>query len=229
MLRALRCLTLAILLLIFLLSNASASTFEITYDKTFTVEEFNFWKEAYLQDQVFHVSEGPALLHMSLLLNTGAAPVIYHAGGSTYNFPIFGVRTLAHDFYGYAKTAVSNVTATFGTKTWDLDDIQTPDFGIGLAGLWMDAPLIDGGTADIVLDLRDMDGMCTIGWMWMTLYLVGMYQNGRADLMDYTQPYTLSGFDGVARIRAVDPVPEPAAMVLLGIGLIGLVGTRRII
>lgn len=228
MLRTLRYSILIILLFTFSFSNAWALIFEITYDKTYTEEEIDYWQMSFGDDrQIFGVNEGPALLHMSLLLNTEAAPIIYYAGGSTFHLPVFGDRTLAHDFYGYANAAISNLTATFGNKTWGLEDIITPDFGLGVAGLWMDAPLINGGTSDIVLDMGDSDGRCMIGWMWINSSLLSMYQDGHADIMDYTEPYLLFGNDGIATIHAVNTISEPTSLLLLGLGLFCLAGIRR--
>lgn len=229
MLRPLRHIILAVLFFTFSFSNAWALVFEIAYDKTYSLEEISYWKMAYGSEtqQIFGVNVGPALLHMSLLLNTEAAPILYYAEASTFHFPVFGDRTLAHNFYGYANDAISNLIATFGNKTWGLEDLRNPNFGLGVAGLWMDAPLINGGTSDIVLDLEDSEGRCTIGWMWMNTSLLSMYQDGRADIMDYAQPYTLFGVGGVATIHAVNSVPEPTTMLLLGLGFIGLTVMRR--
>ena len=71
-------------------SNAWALVYEVTYEKTFTAEEIITWRATYGYDQILCVREGPASLHMSLYLDAEAAPVIFHAAGSTLTIPLSG-------------------------------------------------------------------------------------------------------------------------------------------
>ncbi|MCZ7591284.1 MAG: PEP-CTERM sorting domain-containing protein [Kiritimatiellae bacterium] len=102
---------------------------------------------------------GSVLLNASYLLDTDAAPVILISAGTS-----FGEFTYPVDWYGYDASAVSALTASFGTKTWEVDDIELliPEFGIQ-SHVWFDAPLVHGATPNTWLTLSDDDGDITFG------------------------------------------------------------------
>lgn len=126
-----------------------ADLFFVDYTVTINIED---------GDTVFGES-GSVLLNASYLLDTDAAPVVLISAGTT-----FGDFTYPVDWYGYDASAVSAFTASFGTKSWEVDDIEllAPESGIQ-SHIWFDAPLVHGATPNTWLQLGDEDGDIIFG------------------------------------------------------------------
>ena len=90
---------------------------------------------------------GPTPVDTTFLLDTDAAPVVVQpAGTGAWTFPL----------YGYDISAISDLSVTFGTKTWDTSHVLVRNAIVGFdAHVWFDAPVADGATPEIWLYLAD--------------------------------------------------------------------------
>lgn len=163
-------------------TNATADLYQVTHEVTYTEEAFYDIP----CDSIFGEDTGPVHVTLTFLIDTEGGPLYYYPEGSTITVESHGERTALNDFYGYDASAISNLSVTFGTNTWDTDDLTVPNFGIGDAGVWFDAALADGATPNIVIDLWDSDGRINFGWMQLAFGGIRIYQDGTSDITDFT-------------------------------------------
>ena len=116
---------------------AGSEIFEITYEVT--LNDFDV-------PTLFGASP-PTLVSTSFLLDTEAAPVVVIPAG-TDGWPV--------DLFGYDVSALSEVSVTFGTKTWDISHVESSLAAVGFAAhVWFDEELANGATPETWFFLAD--------------------------------------------------------------------------
>jgi len=116
---------------------AGSEIFEITYEVTF--DDFS--------PPIVFGASAPTFVSTRFLLDTEAAPVVVIPAG-TGDWPV--------DLFGYDISALSEVSVTFGTKTWDGSHVAstTPEAGFD-AHVWFDEALANGATPETWFVLSD--------------------------------------------------------------------------
>lgn len=175
-------------------------------------------------DSVFGVA--PADLPFSLTVQVDTSSGVDSASAGDPTNVLGTDYTFAHDVWSYN---VVSATYTFGSKTWESDDILTLDFGDGIdnAKIFVDAELVGGASVDLVsFRMQDGDGFVIAGGRACgadcTITDGLQIRDFNGDAISETDDFILfSGYE-----ISVTGVPEPGTLLLLGASLIGIVVLR---
>jgi len=213
-----------------MVSYASADLFRVTYQVTFTDLEFEVFIDRKYGPPIFGQLTGPVVASASFLIETGAAPDIYYQAGETYLIGSY-LHTARHDFYIYSASRISELSCTFGTKTWDTNDISP--FNVSFpTEVWFDRPLTDGATPMMRMMLEDSDGRIELGGAGSgggsypsEIFLYEL--SSVADFLNHEEIWKVLEPGATVSVQAITPVPEPSLMVLLGLSVLSIAGLRR--
>ena len=129
-------------------------------------------------------------------------------------------------FYGYSAAGITAASLTFGTKTWTLSDLLPETVRGQQADFWTNADLALGAPRRLAVTFDDADGTLELGNIYLKtgqsiFHTVDIYDN-------QPNPYTVAGGNyTLSTSVAPTPVPEPASLLFVGTGLVGLVMRRR--
>ncbi len=200
-------------LVLLLVSTAPADLYRVTYEATLSAEELEPPRGP--EFPVFGRLGVESSVFASFIVDTTAPPAYEYAAGD----PVGGYTAL-HDFYGYELSTISDLTATFGSKTWDTSDVYVPDLTAGSAAVWFDAPLHDGATPHMMLRLVDSDGLIYLNGMYRTATEYGMYSDGSFLIID-NDGDSVRGEGATVTVTRVVPVPSAAILGIVGLAAAG--------
>ncbi|ATU65184.1 PEP-CTERM sorting domain-containing protein [Piscinibacter gummiphilus] len=184
-------------------------------------------------------SAAPLALTFSGTFNTVENPVF--GTGLNYEFSTsFFIESTANPvdtlvsggttFYGYAADAISGFAATFGNHTFTELLISTIADGHA-AAIYFDSPLSSGNVSNFFVRAADGAGSislgsldCSEGPCEYTAYGYVVQATGGVSAAYDT---ALSGTPGSPPVSAPVPEPETLALMLAGLGLVGVFANRR--
>ena len=117
-------------------STASASIYELTFSGTYDISSL-FGPDLFGEPGPTAAFEYSITIDTSLDTNTDAILT-----GDT-----IGIFTAAHDFYGYSASSIIASSITFGSQTFDVDDLEVQTLAAGVtADFWLDTDISTGAT-----------------------------------------------------------------------------------
>jgi hypothetical protein len=198
----------ALLVLLVTVTVSVAAIFEITYEVTLDdIDDLN------RGTGVLGVSQAVTMT-TSFTIDTEAAPVLILPSGTV---DILG--RIWPTLYGYSRAAISGLSVTFGTQTWNVNDLRlllpaSVPFG---AEVWFDAPLADGATPKtaMVLESLPSGNLMEFGVFWCSLMSCFLLDNVRVE--EDTTSGTVLGNGMNVTVSASQlphitppPIPRPA-------------------
>jgi hypothetical protein len=202
---------------------ASAALFSVSY----TTTPSDFYNNG---GAVFGVSS-PTTVSTRFLLDTTAGPSVFIPAGTVLGngSPAYAFAT---DLYGYSAASISELSVTFGTQTWTVNDIvpfNLNSSAVPAMAIWFNQALQAGAHPTTWMYLSNPSGSFSFGACTTCNASVG---GTSAQLDNFSMVFdTISGH-GVqsafnSNITTVNTVPIPAAVWLFGSGLVGLVPFAR--
>lgn len=145
--------------------------------------------------------------------------------GSQTAFSAAGTSTV-HDFYGYSRAGIVASNVTFGNMTWTANDLRT----LGPVG---------GQFADFFVDTDLTVAAPTMIWSAFrnsqSGLILGLAGNSDSNLLFMTTRVVVNDVSSnrpaggnYSLTSSMTPVPEPASLLFVGSGLLGLVARRRL-
>ena len=130
------------------------------------------------------------------------------------------------DFYGYSAAGFTASSLTFGTKTWTLSNLSSQTIKGQDADFWTNTDLTLGAPTSIAALFGHGDGVLKLGGIYLK---GGQFLFKNVDISQFLPDAYGAMGGGYALSTSVTPaaVPEPASLLFVGTGLVGLVMRRR--
>jgi hypothetical protein len=173
----------------FSLTSASATIVKVEFESTLDIIG---------QDAIFGVNPGSSgTLLVSFDLDTDGA-TIHTAGTST------SLGNLSSDFYGFSIASISNLSANFGSKSWDIGDVTSISYRRGLtADVFFDTAPVVGATTNLHMYLADGLHEAYLGGATATASGLELKSEGQV----FGDPWYSYAFGAPAQVTISDILP----------------------